>query len=280
MIVPKFSIIIATFNSGEKFWGCLGSIFSQTFDDYEVIVIDGGSNDDTLEVIQRNRQRIAYWITEPDGGIYDAWNKGLKRSRGEWVCFVGADDFFWDNEVLSETCKCLETAPIGMSVAYGRVALVNREGSVISMRGEPWDSAKGSFQDLMSIPHPGAMHRRELFNRRGVFDTQFRIAGDYELLLRELPENEAFFMPGIITVGVGMGGVSSTPAGMFRSLVEVRRAQVKHGKTIPSWRWTRAFSIAIIRIIVFAILGDRYARTLMDKGRATLGKPPFWTAQD
>ena len=87
-----FSIVIATYNAELFLLRCLRSVFEQTYEHVEIIVIDGGSNDNTVPILQANADKIRAWISEPDSGIYEAWNKALVRWRGDWILFLGADD--------------------------------------------------------------------------------------------------------------------------------------------------------------------------------------------
>jgi glycosyltransferase involved in cell wall biosynthesis len=91
-MATTYSIIIATYNAAKYLETALQSVFSQTSADYELILIDGGSKDETVEIIKKHQDRIAYWVSEPDQGIYDAWNKGIEQATGDWVLFIGSDD--------------------------------------------------------------------------------------------------------------------------------------------------------------------------------------------
>jgi GT2 family glycosyltransferase len=275
-----FSIVIATCNAADTLARCLESIFSQTFEDYEVLLVDAASTDETVAIIRRYEDRIAHWVSEPDRGVYDAWNKGVVQARGEWVCFLGADDCLRDRSVLEQVAERLPRVPDDVSVVYGRVVLVNGKGRPIAEYGQSWEETGKLFRQMMSVPHPGTLHRRALFERHGLFDVTYRIAGDYEFLLRELREGRAFFMSDVVTVHMGSGGMSTTPRGMYRSLLEVRRAQVGQGLTIPSWAWTVSYLKAVLRLALFKCLGDRLGRRLTDMGRALMGKAPFWTVND
>ena len=92
---PLFTIIIAVFNGAKTLQQCIDSVAQQSYPNKQLIIIDGGSTDGTVELLQANDQSISYWVSEPDAGIYNAWNKGLKQANGEWICFLGADDYFY-----------------------------------------------------------------------------------------------------------------------------------------------------------------------------------------
>ena len=274
---PLLTVIVAVFNGAATLQQCIDSVAQQTYPNKELIIIDGGSRDGTVDLLEANREQIRYWISEPDRGIYNAWNKGLARAKGEWICFLGADDYFWDARVLERLAGQLEKLPPDIRVAYGQIMMVNSDGTSLYPVGEPWEKIRGRFRQVMCIPHQGAMHRRSLFEQHGQFDESFRITGDYELLLRELKVTNAFFMPDVITVAMRQGGISSAPANSLLLLREVRRAQRLHGQYFPGRFWLMATMRVCIRFLLWSTLGERMARRALDLGRRMMGLPPFWT---
>ena len=275
---PLISIIVAEFNGRATLQQCIDSVAQQTYPNKELIIIDGGSTDGTVELLRANSERISYWISEPDRGIYSAWNKGLAQAKGEWICFLGADDYFWDAHALAQMSEQLEKLPLSVQVAYGQIMLVNADGMVIHPFGEPWENVSERFKQVMSIPHQGTMHRRSLFELHGKFDESFRIAGDYELLLRELKSADARFIPGIIIAAMRQGGgISSDPGNSLVVLRESRRAQRKNGLRLPGRLWLMAAVRLYLRLLLWKILGERLARKALDLGRRVMGLPPFWT---
>jgi glycosyltransferase involved in cell wall biosynthesis len=275
---PAISVIVSVRNAAATLQRCLDSIASQTYRSREVIVIDGASTDGTVEIVKENRACLAFWLSEPDRGIYDAWNKGLARARGDWICFLGADDYLWAPDTLERLAPVLERAYPPIRLVYGEVAVVNEAGGEMLRAGEDWRSARGRFRQIMCLPHTGLMHHRSLFEAHGNFDESFRIGGDYEMLLRELRTGEALFVPGLVVAGMRHGGVSSDPAGSLRMLREFRRAQRKHGLP-PGRHWISAFVKAHLRVWLWRLLGNRIAPYVFDFGRLTMGKKPYWTRQ-
>jgi len=274
---PLLTVIVAVFNGAATLQQCIDSVARQTYPNKELIIIDGGSRDGTVDLLEANREQISYWISEPDRGIYNAWNKGLARAKGEWICFLGADDYFWDAQVLERMAAQMEKLPPDIRVVYGQIMMVNSDGTSLYPVGEPWEKIKGRFRQVMCIPHPGAMHRRGLFGQHGQFDESFHIAGDYELLLRELKVADAFFISDLVTVAMRQGGISSTPANSLLQLREVRRAQRLHGQYFPGRFWLMAMMRVYIRLLLWNTLGERMARKALDLGRRMMGLPPFWT---
>ena len=254
---PLISIIIAVFNGVKTLQQCIDSVVKQTYSNKEIIIIDGASNDGTVDLLRANEKKITYWISEPDKGIYNAWNKGLTQAHGEWICFLGADDYFWDLQVLERLSAQLNKIPTSINVVYGQIMLINIDGESLYSLGEPWQNIKERFKQVMCLYHPGLMHRRRLFEQYGKFDESFQIAGDYELLLRDLKTFDAFFIPEIITLSMRQGGISSKPYNTLLSMREMRRAQRIHGQQLPGSIWLLSMTIVYIRLLLWISVGEK-----------------------
>ncbi len=272
-----FTIIVAVFNGSKTIQQCIESVSQQTYLNKQLIIIDGGSTDGTVALLKAKEQVISYWISEPDKGIYNAWNKGLLKAEGEWVCFLGADDYFWNTQVLEQMSQQLEMMPAEVNVAYGQVMLLGANDEELYLSGEPWHKIKQKFKQKMSLPHQGVMHRKSLFKKQGYFDESFRITGDYELLLRELKTADAIFIPDLIIAGMRQGGISSYTENSLLVLYEFRRSQQKHKLGLPSVRWLLAIGRVYIRMVLWRLLGEKYTRKALDFGRRLMGLPPHWT---
>jgi glycosyltransferase involved in cell wall biosynthesis len=273
---PLISIIVAVRNGEATLDRCLRSIAAQTYPARETIVIDGASTDGTVSVIARNEQGLAHWRSEPDRGIADAWNKGIAAARGQWICFLGADDFLWRADTLERTAVFLERIDPRIKVAYGRVVLVTGSGVELGTFGEPWERAGPLFREVVSFPHQGTFHRRALFEEKGLFDLAFRLGPDYELLLRELKDGVAAFMAEPVVAGMGYGGLTSSPDNALRGLWDIRRAQRKNGIRLGP-RWLLSMVKALGRSAVFRLLGRRLGAEVVDLTRLASGKDRFWT---
>ena len=228
---PQVSVVIATFNAAAVLEPCLEGLFDQVGVSLEVLVADGGSTDGSREMVERFGQRLAWYDSRPDEGIYDAWNRALGHARGEWVMFLGADDRLASSHaVASLHAHCGEALDRGIRIVYGVCVLVDGEGHEIKVLGRPWQREKRRFRaGVMRIPHPGMLHHQSLFSDHGLFDTRSRIAGDYEFLLRELRTRDALFVPGCRVASLMAGGSSDTAAGRFEGLQEVLEARRKWG---------------------------------------------------
>lgn len=264
---PLISVIVAVYNGKATLQHCIDSFVRQSYQNKELILIDGGSKDGTVELLAANRDHFAYCLSEPDRGIYNAWNKALPQVKGDWVCFLGVDDYFWKDDVLAAMAERLQALPEAVRVAYGRIMMLDADGHPLYELGQPWQDIKARFKHSMCIPHPGVMHRRSLFDDHGRFDESFRIAADYELLLRELPMADAAFVPDVITVGMRQGGISSVTGNLWLALSEIRRAQGMHGHTPPCWRRLASVVSVWLRLVLVKCLGEDKTRKLINWGK-------------
>jgi glycosyltransferase involved in cell wall biosynthesis len=275
----SYSIITAAYNCQAVIERCIRSVERQTHRDREHIIVDGGSTDGTVEVIRRNATNLAYWVSEPDRGIYDAWNKGLARARGEWILFLGADDYLWAHDTLQRLAPFLADAYPPIRLVYGEVVLVNERGEVTQRLGKPWEAVRDRFRQVMCLPHTGLLHHRSLFDAHGGFDESYRIGGDYEMLLRELRSGQARFVPELVVSAMGHGGASTDPARSLQMILEFRRAQVQHGLGRPGRHWLAAHARARMLAMLWRLLGRRAAPYVFDAIRVLIGKEPYWTRQ-
>lgn len=227
--LPKISIVIATLNCAQCIEKCLESIVAQTYSNKEIVLIDGVSSDGTLDIIRKYSGNIAYWESSRDAGIYQAWNKGLSHVNGEWVIFLGADDLFYSSDVLSQMAAQLNNFH-SMSLVYG-CALLGNEQDLKNRIGSIW-RWETFVRRMTNIPHPASFHNIKLFSECGVFDESFKIAGDYELLLRCGENLKTAFVDQLV-VRIGINGVSKRL--IVPSLIEARRAKIKN-KIGPYWK--------------------------------------------
>jgi len=275
---PLVTIITAVYNGVETIQRCIDSVSKQTYLNREYIIIDGGSTDGTLDILKQNTNKINFWLSEPDRGIYDAWNKALLRARGEWICFLGVDDFFWKEDVLEKLLPYLRKAvPSTVKLVYGRAAILDKHDSLIKFLDESWESAKDKMQNLvLPIPHPGLMHHRSWFEKYGYFDASFQISGDYELLLRGWPHEDAIYVDDVTVVGIRLGGVSSTHKGRMTIMNECRKIQKKY-QIKPTMQYRSMVFGNYLRAALIAVLGERSTYTLLDAKRKIIGQPLLWT---
>lgn len=167
----KISVITVCYNAADTLEKTIQSVLGQTYRNIEYIIIDGGSTDGTVEIIRRYADRLGYWVSEPDGGIYDAMNKGIERATGEWILFLGADDILLDNLVFLKNYLSAQE-----SVIYGNVIYKKSKKRVF-----------GRYSSLKlvvrNIPHQAILYSKMVFKLYN-YDLQYKIYADYVLNLK------------------------------------------------------------------------------------------------
>jgi glycosyltransferase len=206
----KISIITVAYNSAATIADTLASVASQTHPDIEHIVIDGASRDATLEVVRAHGAHVARVVSEPDAGIYDAMNKGLRLASGELVGFLNADDMFAHAGVVALIAQAAERNPAADAV-YGDLVYVRADRPDQVLR--QWRSGKFSPSRLRfgwMPPHPTFYVRSDRLEGLGLFNTSMRIAADYDFMLRCLsrPQAQATYIQEIL-VRMRAGGASN-----------------------------------------------------------------------
>ncbi len=205
------SIITATYNSGATLRDTMESVLSQSYKDIEYIVVDGCSKDDTLEIIKEFEPRFQgkmRWISEPDKGLYDAMNKGISMATGDVIGILNSDDFYTSDDVLSKVADAIQD----VDAVYGDIHYVNPSDLRRCVR---YYSSGGFSRWKMRLgfmpAHPSFYCRRRIYQLYGVFDTDFKVAADFEQLLRLIFINRIStrYIP-IDFVTMRTGGASSS----------------------------------------------------------------------
>ncbi|HVS90647.1 MAG TPA: glycosyltransferase family 2 protein [Mucilaginibacter sp.] len=203
----KISLITVVFNAQATIERCITSVLGQKFNNIQYIVIDGGSTDDTIKIINRYRNNIDYFISEPDNGIYDAMNKGIMAATGDIIGMLNADDYLADDKVLSDVAHAFST--LTNDVLYGDLDFVDNDGKVVrKWRSGPYK--KGIFNYGWMPPHPTFYCRRVLFEKYGNYSLEYGSAADYELMLRFIHAHKArvFYLDKVM-IKMITGGVSN-----------------------------------------------------------------------
>jgi glycosyltransferase involved in cell wall biosynthesis len=157
------SVVMAVLNNAGTLERALNSVLRQELAARELIVMDGGSTDGSLEILRRHASAIAHLESAPDRGIYHAFNKALPRTRGDWIYILGADDYLWDAQAFSRMAPHLERAYPPARVVYAQANFVSARGEVLEVLGEPWDRKRpGRIHDSA----PGSVPPLELRSRR------------------------------------------------------------------------------------------------------------------
>jgi glycosyltransferase involved in cell wall biosynthesis len=274
---PHISIIVAVYNRAATLQRCIDSVENQNYPHKDLIVIDGASTDGTVDILKANDHKIAYWESEVDRGIYHAFNKGLEHVTGDWVYFLGADDYLMDVGILSRVADCLVKCEPGIRIVYGKVAIVSREGEVLAIHGENYERTRRKLPKVMPICHQGIFHGRSLFESHGGFDESFRISGDYELLLREMKDRPAMFMADVVVAAIQLGGASSKPSDALIVPLEEARARELNGFPVYHLAWLWVLTKAFARYSIQRSVGHQAFCRIGDLYRRLTGRPPVWS---
>lgn len=201
----KISIITVCLNSAGTIEETIQSVISQAYPDVEYIIIDGGSTDGTTNIIRKYEGYITYWISEMDNGIYDAMNKGITRATGEVVAFLNSDDWYEDTALEKVADYFEKFHPM---VLTGKINIL-RKGQWKEYK-EDFDEIEENIRIGMTYRHPATFVRRELFDRFGMFNTQYKIAADYEWMLRIYDGGVKVLRVDTVFTNFSLRGISST----------------------------------------------------------------------
>ncbi|MEH7225242.1 glycosyltransferase family 2 protein [Bacillus sp. JJ1566] len=207
--LPKVSIITVSFNSVETIEKTIQSVINQTYSNVEYIIIDGGSTDGTVDVIKKYEDRITHWVSEPDNGIYDAMNKGIKLSNGKLIGIINSDDWYETNAVKNAVD------------VYNRMNNVVIYGMLRMIKNEKVQFIKGYTHETLSnqmIQHPTCFVPKDLYDKYGVFNLKYKISADFELMQRLKANNVSFEMIEKIQANFRLGGASTSIIGPLESL--------------------------------------------------------------
>jgi glycosyltransferase involved in cell wall biosynthesis len=206
----KISIITVVLNNKSYIEDCINSILEQSYDDVEYIVVDGGSTDGTVDIIKKYEKYISKWISEPDRGIYDAMNKGIKLASGEVVGILNSDDFYTDQTILSEIASTFHDERLDS--CYGDLVYVRPHNKEHIFRA--WHAGQyhiRRFYRGWMPPHPSFFVKKACYEKYGYFNLDMGTAADYELMLRFLLKNRisSYNIPKVL-VRMRSGGISNS----------------------------------------------------------------------
>jgi glycosyltransferase involved in cell wall biosynthesis len=221
----KVSIITAVYNNVAYIQDAIESVLAQDYQNLEYVVIDGGSTDGTIEVIRQYENRIAVIVSEPDKGLYDALNKGVRKATGDVIGFLHADDMYASPHAISKMVEVFQLQ--GCDTAYSDLLYVDATNTDKIVRY--WQAAKyaaDAFLKGWMPPHPTFFVKKTIYQQYGAYNTAMRISADYELMLRLLHRHHVStaYLPEI-TVKMRVGGVSNASLlSRWRANMEDREA--------------------------------------------------------
>ena len=218
---PLITIVTVCFNSGQTIEQTIQSVLNQSSQSTEYVIIDGGSTDHTLNIIERYRDRINLIISEPDQGPFDAMNKGIRAAKGEIIGILNSDDWYEPNtlEIIDKEFNKSD----GRTVFHGLCKYIDEgnEGKILAYHHD--------VLPIHSIAHPTCFIPAVLYDEFGLYDTSYKIASDYELLLRFYEEGVTFQRIERVLANFRSGGITSQQDSKYEDLA----IQLKYGKIDP-----------------------------------------------
>ena len=244
---PLITVVTVVFNGEQFLEETILSVMNQTYENIEYIIIDGGSTDGTLNIIKKYENSIDYWVSEYDRGIYDAMNKGIALSQGDFIGFLNADDLY-NLEVIEELSNALSLNDFDFAV--GVVNLINRESQTIGLKRplKSLDYNKGQYIK-MPTAHMAFFIKRKLLKQNGGFDKVVGLSSDYDLILRTLLVTNRVYHFKETVGSFRDGGVSSS---YFKSFLSTYKVHKKNG--IPYQKRSSVFLLSMLKKIILNFL--------------------------
>lgn len=273
---PLITIITSTYNAAKDLHWTLDSIRAQTYPNIQWIIADGGSKDESVELFKQNEDVIDYWFSEPDKGIYDAWNKALKYAKGDWVQFIGAGDELAEADTLEKVATYLIDAFPKYELVYGSIEIISEESrSSIETIAIPWSSMKGKWFGIRpALPmHPEVFHHRTVLEK--IDFTEFDIVGDSYIVLSSVLYKDPLFLDVLID-RMPLGGVSTNPKNILKMYAELKKINSNFSIKVPVYIRLKEFIKTYLKYIIMNYFGRKAFFFLGDFFRFILGKRSKW----
>ena len=218
----KLSIITVNLNNAAGLKKTIESVAAQTFKEFEYVVIDGGSTDGSIEILKAHADKITYWVSEPDKGIYNAMNKGILQAQGEYLQFLNSGDWLENETILSQVFDIQRSA----GILYGNMNEVSPDGKIklqVPLIGDRLTMANFNTNTHATVQHPASFIRTSLFEK-GLYDEQYRIIADIKFFIERIIIQNCTveYLPFVIT-NFNLEGLSSNPVNWTKTIDERAR---------------------------------------------------------
>lgn len=253
---PLITVITVIFNGEKYLEETIRSVINQTYSNVEYIIVDGGSRDGTLEIIKRYENQIDYWVSESDKSMYDAMNKGIIGAQGEIICILNSDDHY-ENYTIDSLVEVF--AENSASIIYGSInKQIEIDRNLYEARQDP-----GNLDDLykkMAILHQATFIKSNVYKDIGLYKPSFKIAGDWDLVLRAKKGNQMFFRIEKVLTNCRIGGVTTNIYDInIKSKYEC--LLISRSKGIAFWELMTTF----VKYILFILMKKMYIRYRINK---------------
>lgn len=227
---PLISIITVSYNSVNSIEETILSVINQNFKDFEYIIIDGGSNDGTVDIIKKYQDKITFWVSEPDKGIYDAMNKGLKMVRGQLISLLNSDDWY-EKETFNIIHENFYSNP-NVDVFHGLLRFIDIDGNPDSIVGH-----YSSFLGKGMIEHPTCFIKNSVYEKTGEFSLEYNSASDFDWMMRTKKGGAVFFLIPNILTNFRRGGMSDSYKSSLEELEIKRKFGIVSDFKFFYWKW-------------------------------------------
>lgn len=229
---PSVAVVIATFNAERTIANAIESVLLQDYKNLELVVIDGGSSDGTVELVKRFEGIRIKIVSEPDYGIYDAWNKGVGLTSAERILFIGADDTLNSSSSISEFWRYVEIDMLPNPILYGGLIALGNKGTQVGRVGGPWRNPwtfwGRHIWSSFPIPIMATFFSREAIISAGLFDSSLKIMADIDLVLDISKKSTPIYIPQITITNMGFGGISTRPDAGALAMKEASAVRCRH----------------------------------------------------
>jgi glycosyltransferase involved in cell wall biosynthesis len=251
----KYSIITVNYNDAQGLEDTIKSVISQTCHDYEFIIIDGNSTDKSKSIIKENQSQIDYWVSEPDNGIFNAMNKGILASKGEYLIFMNSGDCFYNKKVLEDSLQYLKSDFV--------IGGIKRKDDDTTMNYELSDISMMTFYNG-AIPHQATFHKRSLF-QNSLYDETLKISSDWKFFFQKIIlQNATYNLMPVVVCSFDTNGISNTntnwaakernqiiseslPARVIKDYERYKDKECEMLDLIPQFKYTRTINKVITR---------------------------------
>ncbi len=255
--MPKLSIITINLNNKEGLEKTIASVVNQTYQDFEYLIIDGGSTDGSVDVIKKYENHIHDWVSEKDTGIYNAMNKGIRKAKGEYLLFLNSGDYLYEKEVLQ---KFFSENP-QEDIVYGDIVLEFSELNSHKTIKLKEKSIKKTLFWSKSLPHPCSFIKKELFLKIGLYNESFKIVSDCEFFVKAIFKKKASYKRIPLKISVfNNQGISSNPKLLKQKQQEINLVMKQY---LNKFEYFLYLIVARMKKLLFIMVIRKFLRKIL-----------------
>lgn len=252
--MTDISVITATLNSSQWVQRCIDSVLSQQNVSIQHVLIDGGSTDGTIEILKSQKDPRVHVLLGRDSGVYEAWNKGVRAATGDWILFLGSDDFLLAPDVFERAMESLRGKAGKRVFAYGSLLKGNVDGSGAPELFGYWDPLQEHWDGLFKSfpPHPSTFHSRALYDTGAIYDESYRYSADAKFFFQNSLNAEVLYLA-FDVVWFSLGGISNRRGNHLSRWLEIKRLRHELMMKSPVFMLFKSLGSAFKNDLVFWI---------------------------